>query len=407
MVHPHYSQDGNKKMVRAEMQRRIEINAKKLNGPGTSAQKSGGQAKGTGATSKVVLELSINKNSAAYRLLHNDEIMENVLRCCSSDRRAMYLAQSSMSCTHSAQSIKSLSTKKDLQSLEDGTAKSTGFVDLFELPSTKDVATSVITKRYLQQRGAYPSKVVHKTAEETTGIFGVAMLQTCQRVHKLGCEILYGANKFVVDTRGAHATSRPLSSSAAQKSVDSMFDMNQHHRGFIHEDPLASFFRRIGPKNTAFITRMRIEGSIHDTPFHGGSAQTTHPTRPLNDSGKDRLGVLAKAKENRMDAVIGDLVKSLVTLKEAELNGPTYRIEYEDETQETGGMPIPKIADPTRPWGDALRWNGVIAARGDQYGKVLRVEKINGRQTADRAKTSFRTGNKWRSAYGKKGGEFS
>lgn len=122
---------------------------------------------------------------------------------------------------------------------------------------------------------------------------------------------------------------------------------------------------------------------------------------------KDRLGVLAKAKEKRMDAVIGDLVKSLVTLKEAELNGPTYRIEYEDETQETGGMPIPKIADPTRPWGDALRWNGVIAARGDQYGKVLRVEKINGRQTAHRAKTSFRTGNKWRSAYGKKGGEFS
>lgn len=59
-------------MVRAEMQRRIEISAKKLNGPGTSAQKSGGQAKGTGATSKVVLELSINKNSAAYRLLHND-----------------------------------------------------------------------------------------------------------------------------------------------------------------------------------------------------------------------------------------------------------------------------------------------------------------------------------------------
>ncbi|KAG4428828.1 hypothetical protein IFR05_015687 [Cadophora sp. M221] len=124
----------------------------------------------------------------------------------------------------------------------------------------------------------------------------------------------------------------------------------------------------------------------------------------------DTLGALANTKENRMDVVIRSLVKPLVTLKEVELNGPTFRIEYEDGTQETGSVPTPKIADPTRPWGHALRWNGNIAARGDQYGKVLKVEKVNvgkvnGDQTLHFPNTSFRTGKQWRGGNGKKGGE--
>ncbi|KAG4428827.1 hypothetical protein IFR05_015686 [Cadophora sp. M221] len=304
MIHPYSSQDGNRKMVHAEMQRRIELSAKKAIPAEAKGKRSGRQAQsGTQAKSiapapKVVPELIVDKESAAYRMFQNDKFVKNILQYCFlrpdgivpyavkyelytfrptsqvSINRYVWESRRQSGCDEQClphydgspealqYSWSTVPTERDLQCVENGTANPTGLVGLFELPSTTDSTTGAITKRYLQQRGAYPSKVVHKTTGNTTGIFGVALLQTCSRVHQLGCAILYGQNKFVIDTRGSHATSKPLFDNPAQLSVDSLFDMTLHHRGFIREDPLATFFRLIGPKNAAFITRMRIEGSI-------------------------------------------------------------------------------------------------------------------------------------------------
>ncbi|KAH7370176.1 hypothetical protein BKA65DRAFT_544900 [Rhexocercosporidium sp. MPI-PUGE-AT-0058] len=399
---PYHSHDERKKMVRAELQRRIELSAKKTNRPSAKDQKVGDKAKRTtGDTAKVVPSLIDIKETAAYRIAHGVDALEvrkNILRYCfirldgivpSMVKYELYTfrpinvvsvdqyvweSRRQSGCDEQnlphydgspeilQHSWSTGASEGDLKCLEDGTAKSTGLVGLFELPSNKDNATGAITKRYLQQRDVYPSKVVHKTSEETTGIIGVAMLQACRSIHELGCEILYGGNMFVVDTCGAHTTTRPLPTLAAQMAVDLMFAMDQHHCSFIHEDPLASFFRRIGPKNTAFITRLRIEGSINYAASNGGSAQLPPidlihilPVQAMilakycpnleylciYQAAKDKAwsvdksGALAKNKEKRIDGVIGDMFKALETLQEVELNGPTYRIEYEEESEET------------------------------------------------------------------------
>jgi len=143
------------------------------------------------------------------------------------------------------------------------------------------------------------TQIIHSGKVETTGIQGIALLQTCKQIALEGAAMLYGANCFVFDTSGnppfsnksgvhehyAFDTHRehipgisymedprrpehfyPNGRQASKRdiwaAIDKMFDKPGYHSPFVFRDPLMNFFMEIGRGNARLIKKVKFEGKF-------------------------------------------------------------------------------------------------------------------------------------------------
>jgi hypothetical protein len=292
-----------------------------------------------------------------------------------------------------------------------------------KLPKTFDPDLNANVNHYVCRRGAYPTKIVNKAGVYTTGILGVDILSTCKRFHLEGAPLLYGENKFDFDTRGqspfthrrgvheydsldndrylvpglANDDGTPQARHQTLNAMNRMFDYRSMHQPFMRRDPLATFLRTIGRTNSSYITDITIEGyfktSEHDWRFRNNrpitfahilpihSTMLKHATPSLtklaiyqgynNALWEDDLeGQLGMSDEERYDDVIGKVVNALPGLRSLDL--ANYYFDEAKEAEE-GEEKEKQQKAMARPWGKALRWEGIVDARYRQHKKELRL----------------------------------
>ena len=260
----------------------------------------------------------------------------------------------------------------------------------------------------------------------TTGILGVNILQTCTKFRDEGAPVLYGGNSFVMDTRGNYPYTHrrgvhefdsldthrdlvpglpnedgtPQSRRQTVRALNFMFDNRSNHQPFMRRDPLVTFLRTIGRTNASYITSITIEGYFKTAennwryrdnrpitfarilPIH--STILAHATPNLtklaiyqgyNDAlwEDDLDGQFGLSDEDRYDEVVGNLVNNLPGLQSLDLTSPYHfnAPEYIEEGNEEAEKEQRKHM--ARPWGKALRWEGIVDNRYKQRKKELRL----------------------------------
>jgi hypothetical protein len=290
--------------------------------------------------------------------------------------------------------------------------------DNCKLPATFDEEIGHMVEHYICHRGPYPTKIVNRAIVWTTGIQGVNILATCKQFLNEGAPILYGENQFAIDTRGQHPFTHRrgvhehdsldshgylvpglqnndgTESSYRQSSnaVAKMFRYKSMHQPFMRRDPLATFLRKIGPKNASFITNVTIQGFFKTAennsryrdnrpitfakilPIHATILQHACPNLKRlaiyqgynnslwEDDLEDQLGY---TDEQRYEEVIDQVVHTLPGLQVLEL------ANYDFTTPKNN----PEEDDLSLPWGIALRWEAIVENRYRQKKTEQRLKE--------------------------------
>ncbi|PMD14729.1 hypothetical protein NA56DRAFT_557041, partial [Hyaloscypha hepaticicola] len=234
---------------------------------------------------------------------------------------------------------------------------------------------------------------------------GVNILATCKQFLN-EAPILCGENQFAIDTRGQHPFTHhrgihehdsldshgylvpglqnndgtETSYRQTSNAVAKMFRYKSMPQPFMRRDPLATFLRKIGPKNASFITNLIIQGFFKTAennsryrsnrpitfakipPIHATILKHACPNRKKlaiyqgynNSLWEDDLeNQLGLTDEDRYDEVVNQVVHTLPGLQVLEL------ANYDFTAQKNN----PEEEDLSLPWGDALRWESVIENR--------------------------------------------
>ncbi|KUJ21374.1 uncharacterized protein LY89DRAFT_770728 [Mollisia scopiformis] len=220
-------------------------------------------------------------------------------------------------------------------------------------------------------------QVLNRVKLRVEPIHGVAMLRVCKQAFAECSRLLYRENTFAFDTDNnegkfnAHEpkelthdvawipgvrqrNGEPQTAEQFQAAMTEMFTDGAWRPMFVARDPMLSFFSRIGRVNTAYLTKVRIEGRLKTAPgprkkaLYIGFSRVLSILTPILKAACPNLKELAllvhgfededeeqkwfwdhdphnKAKltdEDRIDAMAENVVKKLDTVKVLRLDFP-------------------------------------------------------------------------------------
>ncbi|KAG4436479.1 hypothetical protein IFR05_008020 [Cadophora sp. M221] len=297
-----------------------------------------------------------------------------------------------------------LATAEEIAMLANGTAQSTGYVDVWSLPDTVDEKTGATIGHFLRERGPYAVKVTHVSRAKTTGIMCTSLLRTCKYFKEIGAPVLY-SNRFVFDirgqapfthARGAHGCDAlrkathliPATCSSVTSSPTNFYVATQSqvsstklvlNASFIKDVRVEGFMETVeeglDPQEcpVALLNILPVYTNIfknccpqlqHVAIFQGSSAGylSAYPA-----------GTGRKTEEQRMDEVIPKIVKYLPELKVLELIAPV--VQKMTKRQKVFGDALDLSDRQIQPWGSALRWESFVAARTAEYERKKRIQE--------------------------------
>ncbi|KAE8445536.1 hypothetical protein EG329_013299 [Mollisiaceae sp. DMI_Dod_QoI] len=180
--------------------------------------------------------------------------------------------------------------------------------------ATYDEQLQAYVSHYLLRRGNYPICVINRASVITFGL-QTSILRTCKQLCEEGRKILYAENSFVFDTRGNHPYT--------------------HHRG-VHEHD--AFNKAILPIHTTILRDVCL--NLRKLIIHQGDNDDL-----WEDDVDHHTGL---SNDDRVDIIIGNVVKAMANLEELQLG----RYHF-----------IPNEEDVLEQWGKSIRWENFVDQR--------------------------------------------